>query len=272
MRHDPGTSERPPAPRDEFVFRIDRGLARRGLKVGLVAMALGIPAWVFAAEIASLVTFSVGDVIRAAQINANFETIRTAINDNDTRIDAIQGQIQMPMELVISGANAALCGQSFAYAAATAEIEERADNTTRVTTRVFNVKPNHLYTIWLKLDGSSPVAPVMGATPLASTAGLANIIANTSLIGPTEAATAAIFQGGNAFYTDANGNGALTVFLDFRLSGDVYPFSQVGAYPDFPLSTSPFAFRIISHCQDNVQHGVFAGVLHEPTFELDLPL
>ena len=242
---------------------------------GLVALAVGLPAWVFASEIATLVTFSVGDIIRAAQINANFETLRLAVNDNDARIDAVAGQLQMPMETVITAPNAVLCGHDFTHAAATAEIEERADDTTRVTIRVFNAKPSHIYTIWLKLDGVSPVAPVMGATPLASTDGLSNIIANTSLVGPAEASTTAIFQGGNAFYTDANGNGSLTVFLDFRLSLDIYPFSRVpplGTYPDFPLSSNPFAFRVISHCQDNVQHGVFAGVLHEPTFELDLPL
>jgi hypothetical protein len=275
MRHESGAPVGPPVQRDEYVIRINTRRARRGVLACLVAIAVGLPAWVFASEIATLVTFSVGDIIRAAQINANFETIRLAINDNDARTDAVAGQSQMPMERVLTAPNAVLCGLDFTYADATAEIEERADDTTRVTVRVFNAKPSHLYTIWLKLDGASPVAPVMGATPLASTDGLANIIANTSLVGPAEASTAAIFQGGNAFYTDIYGNGSLTVFLDFRLSLDIYPFSRllpVDTYPDFPLSSDPFAFRVISHCQDDVQHGVFAGFLHEPTFELDLPL
>jgi hypothetical protein len=187
--------------------------------------------------------------------------------------------VTMPMKLVISSEHAALCGQDYTRATATAEIEERAHPTyptvtfgTRVTIRVFNVKPNHIYTVWLKLDGPSPIVPVMAATPLASTSGLANIIRNTSLIGPTEAATTAIFQDGNAFYTDGNGNGELRVVLDFQLSDDLYPFSRVGPYPDFPLSTNPFALRVISHCQDFVQHGIFSGNRHEPTFDLDLPL
>lgn len=55
--------------------------------LAIVCVALGaIPAWIAASSVSGLTTFSDGQVASAAAINANFQAIATAVNDNDARI------------------------------------------------------------------------------------------------------------------------------------------------------------------------------------------
>ena len=110
------------------------------------------------------------------------------------------------------------------------------------------------------VDGPSPVTNI-GATPAAAAVDLLNILNKAD----SESASA-----DNAFYTNSRGNGHLEFWLDFRLSKGVYPFSKHDpALPDGGIGHTPFTFRVISHCTDNLQHGGYPGP-HEPTFQISL--
>lgn len=162
------------------------------------------------------------------------------------------------LDVIISEASAAVCGHDFSGAIATVKVNE-SHTTTRLTFKVYDAKPNHIYTVWYKLASGSPLTGI-GATPAAPTSQIDNIFANGDTAIPTA----------NAFYTNSAGNGTLHVELDFLLSGGVYPFSQYdSSLADVPSSNSPFTFRVISHCTDFIQHGLTPGV-HEPTFQISL--
>jgi hypothetical protein len=63
--------------------------SRRLVRVGawaLVAFAVVCPVYVIASQVGPLVHFKPGQVIASADMNANFQAIKTAVNDNDTRI------------------------------------------------------------------------------------------------------------------------------------------------------------------------------------------
>ena len=166
----------------------------------------------------------------------------------------------MQMDLIISAGNAALCEHDFSKASATIQINERNDGTTGVVLKVKKAKPNHIYTMWIKLAGVSPLTGA-GATPAAGAADIQAIIDNS------ESDSAA---GANAFYTNAAGNGTLHITLDFLLSDGIYPFSQHdGDLSDGLIGSAPFTFRVISHCTDHLQHGLSPGI-HEPTFQISL--
>ncbi len=162
------------------------------------------------------------------------------------------------LDVIISEVNAAVCGHDFSNAVATVKVNE-GHTTTRLTFKVYDAKPNHIYTVWYKLASGSPLTGI-GATPAAPTSEIDNIFT----YGDTAIPTA------NAFYTNSAGNGTLHVDLDFPLSGGVYPFSQYDlSLADVPSGNSPFTFRLISHCTDLIQHGLTPGV-HEPTFQISL--
>lgn len=72
-----------------IVIGLDTRHARSLLKLGgalFVAAAVVVPALLYGGTVSSLVVFSPGTRIRAADINANFGAIQTAVNDNDARI------------------------------------------------------------------------------------------------------------------------------------------------------------------------------------------
>ncbi|MDH3444650.1 MAG: hypothetical protein OEN50_12035 [Deltaproteobacteria bacterium] len=162
------------------------------------------------------------------------------------------------MNLIISPGNAAICFHDYSNTSATIQIKER-ESTTEVTIKVRGAKPNHIHTAWIKIAGPSPISGG-GATPAAPTSEIDNIIAT--------AGTA--ITGTNGFYTNAAGNGTLHINLDFLLSDGVYPFSRYdSSLADIPLGNTPFSFRVISHCTDDLQHGLSPGT-HEPTFQIQL--
>jgi hypothetical protein len=61
---------------------------RRRFRTGLAiaaACAAACPLWLYGSPVGSLVTFSPGQPIRAADFNANFKTLATAIDDTDNK-------------------------------------------------------------------------------------------------------------------------------------------------------------------------------------------
>ena len=60
--------------------------------VGLVATALAaLPVLALASPVGPLETFESGQPIVAADFNANFDAVAEAVDDNDTRISALEG-------------------------------------------------------------------------------------------------------------------------------------------------------------------------------------
>ncbi len=164
------------------------------------------------------------------------------------------------MDLIISEAHAAMCGHDYSRARATIRVRERRNGTTRVVIRVRNAAPNRLHTVWLKLDGASPITGA-GATPAAGACDLEDIIDNAD----TQSAV-----GANAFYTNDRGHAVVRITLDFRLSEGVFPFSlHDDSLGDVAIGNAPFTFRVISRCADDLQHGLVPGP-HEPTFQVSL--
>ncbi len=62
-----------------------RRVVRRVAIVGLIGAVL-YPAWLLGGQVTVPGSFAAGQVIRAADINANFSALQTAVNDNDTRL------------------------------------------------------------------------------------------------------------------------------------------------------------------------------------------
>lgn len=160
-----------------------------------------------------------------------------------------------------SGGDYAACTADYTAARARIAIYESFfSDRTWVSVSVENAEPNHLHTMWLKVDGTSPLSGI-GAGPAT---GFQDFDAVQATAGTNEAV-------GNAFKTDDKGNGWLLVRFDYRLSDGVIPFSDYtgNAADDRGLGTTPFTFRVISHCTDGLAHGLVPGP-HEPQFQISL--
>ena len=173
----------------------------------------------------------------------------------------LHGRFQQ-MDLIVSDAHAALCGFDYSNATETVSVFNLPGGRSAVRLDMRNGPPNRLITTWVKLDGTSPITGA-GATPLART----SLIDDLAEATPPSAGSPA--PRGNGFYTDHNGNGGKTFIVDFRLSGD-YPFSTYDpTLPDVAVGDTPFTLRSITHCVDELGHGLVPGV-HEPTFQISL--
>jgi hypothetical protein len=77
---------------DRYVNSVKRLVRSRRAKIRLLTLLLGIPLALHAApgSITKPNTFATGGVISAAQVNANFDTLYTKVNDNDTRITRLE--------------------------------------------------------------------------------------------------------------------------------------------------------------------------------------
>ena len=149
---------------------------------------------------------------------------------------------------------------------------------TKINIILINGRPNTLYTIWLRIKGTdqdgnsfggSPLSNG-GATPLAASSDLDQLVADW--IGPGSQNPT------NGFWTDNFGRGVLIKRLDFPLIGGVYPFNNLSTSAlanihanknNTALATptaivdprndgvsGPFLLRIVSHCQDDLSHGL----------------
>ena len=69
-------------------------MRRIGLFSGIVmgALTLAIPLAAVASPITGLNVFSNGTTADADDVNANFDAVETAVNDNDSRITAVESE------------------------------------------------------------------------------------------------------------------------------------------------------------------------------------
>lgn len=156
---------------------------------------------------------------------------------------------------------------------ATAQLEIKAENG-KTTGKIIlkNGMPETVYTIWIRMDGTSPLTEKT-ATPLANPSDLKTLATVTLDDVFTDAARDLGFAGDdgsgsgnlsilkNAFQTDANGAAEFDVDLDFELIGGDYPFDEV----DSSLSavkindettTDNRIISIVSHCNTNKGYGM----------------
>lgn len=143
-----------------------------------------------------------------------------------------------------------------------------------VTVTVEGARPDTLFTIWLMLAGGSPLMQT-GATALIHSDDMAEAVELISA--PTNVAT-------NGFTTDSDGNGSITLTLDYAIVGGAFPFQRYEGFDaenaaftrDEPRAIpvaiadaatgAPFTLRLASHCGDNLHNGLIAGQ-HEPWFD-----
>jgi len=171
-------------------------------------------------------------------------------------------------------------------AKATLEITQVGAEST-VTIAMTGVKPNNYYTMWLRLLATDALGNTYSGNPILG-------IPGTPLIPSTELDEALTFTGAgnakvgltNGFWSDENGNAIWTSTLDFPIIGGAYPFNNFEGFDpnDERLSSpfkddapqaipvaiantnAPFTLRVASHCQSNVNYGLFPGP-HEGWFD-----
>jgi hypothetical protein len=180
------------------------------------------------------------------------------------------------------------CGASSGKQSATVRVSQEGGNST-AKFRVRNARPNTVYTVWLRMNGSGPGdenglgggtggSPMTGggATPLAPGYTLDGLLHYSPPFAGSANPT-------NGFTTDSKGNANWTAHLDFPIVGGAYPFQRAStaavqalrdAGSTWPMErrphpvanaadpdiSAPFLFRVISHCTDGVGHGLSPGV------------
>lgn len=177
------------------------------------------------------------------------------------------------------------CGGTFDSASARLELEQE-EGSTEVKIRIKHARPHTLYTAWLRIAGNRAIQNEAGELSYTSFGGnpitgrpvtaLAPSSALTSLhaLSPPAGGSAEV---ANGTWSDANGNARLALDLDFPLVNGAYPFQTLadpalGTYPvaivipDGVQIKAPFTIRVISHCLDDLGHGLVPGV-HESWFD-----
>jgi len=83
------------------------------MKANLIILALSLLAlpsrWSQAGPVGQLTTFTGGTQAKASEVNGNFNTVSTAVNDNDTRIGAIEAHVT-PAGNIVLGTSTANAG------------------------------------------------------------------------------------------------------------------------------------------------------------------
>jgi len=183
---------------------------------------------------------------------------------------------------------AANCGETYPEATASLDLVEQAGKT-GVTITISNARPNTMYTTWLRLKGTTDDGvsfggnPLTGAgsTPLAPTTALPALLAATGAGNGSE-------ETANGTRTDESGNAVLQIDVDFPIDDGAYPFQKFAdfdpnderyraevpsAHPVAIVNSAtgdvdaPFMIRIVSHCTDNLAHGLEPAA-REPWFDL----
>ncbi len=159
---------------------------------------------------------------------------------------------------------------------------------------VNGAKPDTLYTVWLRLAGVDSAGDAYGGSPLMGIP-VTPLIASDDL--PDQLAITLPHAGSdelaNGFRTDANGNGRLSLNVDFPMRSGAYPFQRFPGFDELeddialtnddnvarlggesaairPVaitdgSQAPATILIASHCVDDVAHGLLPGP-HENWF------
>ena len=169
-------------------------------------------------------------------------------------------------------------GNGWQGATATLQIKQKGARSS-VKIEVDGAVPDTLFTVWVRMKGvahgdsfgGSPITNG-GATPLSHTDGLAQLVADWVGAGsPTQP---------NGFTTDAYGEADVKLDLDFPVVAGAYPFNRMNdtdlllAKTKNPVAQpiptaivdptdsgigAPFLLRIVSHCQDDLGHGLSPG-------------
>lgn len=153
------------------------------------------------------------------------------------------------------------------YPNASAELTySLANGSTDVEIHVSNAVPNQYWSIWMKLDGNSPLTGIE-VVPFAAVSDIDSLAPST----PDSALTAAAkslglvgddgsgaASGPNGFFTDANGDATHSITLDYPLvAGGVFPFDEYDpSLSPVPLGSTPFLLNTLIHT-DDVGHGLF---------------
>ncbi|MGA0347581.1 MAG: hypothetical protein ACO3N9_13710 [Alphaproteobacteria bacterium] len=174
---------------------------------------------------------------------------------------------------------------------------EQSGSASRLKIVVEAAVPDTLFTVWLRLAGSSPGNEVGedkrigpnpmnggGATALVHSKYLDQTLLQSPPFPGTENAK-------NSFKTNMNGSAVFVANLDFPILGGAYPFQRASTAavmnlreagskwplvrtpapivnPSEPSIKAPFLLRIVSHCQDNLAHGLSPSK-REPWFQWD---
>ena len=143
--------------------------------------------------------------------------------------------------------------------------------TSQVDIRFEGARPRTYFTAWLRMKGKgyggSPLTGG-GATPLSPQTDLDTLITYS----PFGSKPAGSYTLSNGFWTDGDGDGMLNAKLDFPVIGGSYNFGlatlETPEGPGFPVAivnpslpgpSGPFFIRLVSHCSDNVGHGLSPG-------------
>src|SRR5882724_1556470 len=196
---------------------------------------------------------------------------------------------------VLSEGDAALCEEEFPSDARAMLVYQQNDGETKLSIMVDKARPNALFTVWLLLDGTSPLTGVV-PTPMVPSHVVAELVPVTPPVGfpfglqspPFEASDGdtTVYMDStdpagtgpgfgtrtvvpNGFYTDRFGRGMFETRLDFELVGGAYPFNRIA----IPGRVSPgdlarvsiglnipdvgvTPFAVVSHCKDEKGHGL----------------
>ncbi|MDH3682724.1 MAG: hypothetical protein OEV40_22555 [Acidimicrobiia bacterium] len=147
---------------------------------------------------------------------------------------------------------------------------------TQLQIRLSDARPDTYFTVWLRLGGTDSSGEPFGtnpltdgkATPLAATGHLPDLLAATGAGNGND-------QQPNGFRTNARGNAVFRTTVDFPVVSGAYPFQR---FPDwdptdprlpaadpaiYPVAIAgpqgPYTLRIVSHCTDDVGHGLQSG-------------
>lgn len=167
------------------------------------------------------------------------------------------------------------CGGEFEDARAWMTLLQRGGRSF-VHIRVSNTVPDTFFTVWLWVNGGSPLTvasvtalanpdeiPALGAaTPASALTADANTL---GLLGDDGSGSP---EAPNGFWTNHRGNGSIYLKLDFPIVKGAYQFQEFGGNlaPARVIGNAPFSIRIASHCVDQVGHGLVPGK-HEMWFD-----
>ncbi len=149
-------------------------------------------------------------------------------------------------------------------------------DSSQVVIKLRHAKPDTFYTVWLRLGGTDSNGdpfggnPVTGgkATPLAATTDLDSLLEAT---GPGNGSDDVV----NGVWTNRSGHATFRATLDFPITAGAYPFERFENWdptdPRLPAENpaiypvaiagpqGPFTLRLVSHCTDQVGHGLTSG-------------
>ena len=202
-------------------------------------------------------------------------------------VSTSQAQTKIVAEFENVVAEETACGLSSAWPNSSAKANIRqSDGKTKITVKVKDTVPDVFWTVWIRLAGSSPLAVTgmsqMGSTPMAPIAAINDLAAVTPVgnldkdvfdpvIGDDGTGSDNVING---FFTDSDGNGRLKIGLEYPLIKGAVPFHLVGdGLSPVAIGTDPvvpFTLRIVSHCEDNVGHGLVPGGQLDPETEQPL--